>query len=113
MDPYRGPKVKPHEEVLNVYLAEILDKFLGDRSVVMPERVTAKGKKRFDLKIDYKGIEFIVEASYDEADAVEDAKRRIEEGLIDTVAIALCYDKNKLATLTTPTEIKAALVDSE
>lgn len=108
-----GPKAKPHEEVLNVCLAKILDRVLGKKSVVIAERAVPESHKRFDLKIDYRGIEFIIEASYDRVDATRDAKRRVEEGLIDTVAIALHYDPDKLSSVKTPREIESQLASSE
>lgn len=104
---------KPHEEVLNVCLAKVLGRVLGKRSIVVPERKIREGRKRFDIKIDHHGIEFIIEASYDRDDAVEDAKKRVEEGLINTVAIALHYDSDKMSFITTPKEIETMLTDSE
>ena len=80
-----------HEEVVNVHLAEVLGESLGKENVVTPERQAPGRHKRFDVKIEYRGVEFIIEASYDRADAIADAKRRVEEGLIETVSIALYY----------------------
>ena len=106
-------RVKPHEEVVNVCFARTLGRILGKRSVVIPERVIPKGRKRFDVRIDYKGVEFIVEASYDGDDAIEDARKRVEEGLINTVAIALHYDSDKLYSARTPEEIETVLLEAD
>jgi hypothetical protein len=103
----------PHEEVVNVCLAEILANIFGKENVVAPERTVPGSRKRFDVKLDYKGLEIILEASYDRTDAIEDAKKRLEEGLIETVAIAVYYDEKNFANVSTTAEIKAVLQSSE
>jgi hypothetical protein len=85
----------------------------GEESVGAPERTAKTTRKRFDVKVDYKGLEIILEASYDRVDAVEDAKKRLEEGLIETVAIAVCYDETHFTLARTAPEIKAVLHSSE
>jgi len=78
----------PHESTVNVCLSEILNDILGPDARVIPETATCRAgkKRRFDIKIEYRGIEYILEASFDKKDAVRDAIHRIEEGLIDTIA---------------------------
>jgi hypothetical protein len=107
------PSNPPHEEVVNVCLADILGQMFGEGNVVAPERMAKATRKRFDVRVDYKGLEIILEASYNRADAVEDAKRRLEEGLIETVAIAVYYDETHFALARTSPEIKVVLHSSE
>ncbi|WP_324735651.1 N-6 DNA methylase [Thermococcus sp. SY098] len=104
----------PQEDTVNVYLAEILGSHLGEHAKVVPEKpIHKKGKRRrFDIKIEFRGIEFILEASYDEKDAEADAIRRLEEGLIDTVSIAVHYPPELFNNAQTPTQIKKVLIQN-
>jgi type I restriction-modification system DNA methylase subunit len=104
---------QPHEEVVNVCLAKLLGRYLGETNVVVPEKTIPAGRKRFDVKVEYKGIEFVIEASYDRSDALNDAKKRVEEGLIDTVAVALYYDYSKFLSINTPDQIENTLNNLE
>jgi hypothetical protein len=76
------------EYVVNVKLAEILSQELGIDA--RAERV--KGKRRPDIRCYYRGLIIGIEASYNRSDAEEDAKRRVEQDLID-IALALWYKK--------------------
>lgn len=98
----------PREEVVNVCLAEILNEVLAGSGQAAPEKPSVR-RRRFDLKISYRGAEFVAEASYSRVDAVRDAARRVEEGFADTAAIAIYYDQSKLAGAQTPGEIREIL----
>jgi len=83
----------PHESTVNVNLGNLLAEKMRSAEVISEERVHRAGKSRqFDVKIIFREIEFVLEASYDAADAEEDAQKRLREGLIDTVSIAIHYD---------------------
>ncbi|RLI44208.1 hypothetical protein DRO69_07880, partial [Candidatus Bathyarchaeota archaeon] len=103
----------PQEDTINVCLSEILGEVLGENVLVIPEdKARRVGKRRrFDIKIEYKGIEFILEASFDRKDAVRDAVSRIEEGLIDTVTIALYYNPSYFVSAKSVPEIKKILLE--
>jgi len=103
----------PQEDTVNVCLSEILGEVLGEKALVIPEEKTRRlgRRRRFDIKIEYKGIEYILEASFDRNDAVRDAMSRIEEGLIDTVAIALYYNPSYFVSAKTPSQIKQILLE--
>ena len=84
---------KPHESTINVILGSILNDYLRTANVISEERVHRAGRSRqFDIKIIFREIEFILEASYDARDAEEDALKRLRERLIDTVSIAIHYE---------------------
>jgi len=102
----------PHESTVNVCLSEILNDILGPDARVIPETATCRAgkKRRFDIKIEYRGIEYILEASFDKKDAVRDAIHRIEEGLIDTIAIAVYYEPSYFIGSKTVSEIKEILL---
>ncbi|MBO8154792.1 hypothetical protein, partial [Thermovirga sp.] len=104
----------PHEQTVNVYLAEILERHFQGQAEVIAEKRIAKGRmrRRFDIKIYFRGIEFILEASYDEKDAEKDAMKRLEEGLIDTVAIAIHYEPSKFEGAETAKQIKRVLIEN-
>lgn len=72
------------EYVINVKLAEILNRDLGIDA--RAERL--KGRRRPDIRCFYKGLIIGIEASYSRADAERDAAKRIEQGLVD-IALAL------------------------
>ncbi len=101
----------PHETTINVCLAEVLSKSLSHDDVVVPEeQFKGKGRsRRFDIKIEHRGIEFILEASFNRKDAVNDAKKRIEEGLIVTVSVAVYYNPSYFKNVKTPEKIKQIL----
>lgn len=103
----------PQEDTINVCLSEILSGILGENALVIPEDKTRRvGKRgRFDIKIEYKGIEYILEASFDRNDAIRDAMSRIEEGLIDTVAIAVYYNPSYFVSAKLVPEIKKILLE--
>ncbi|MHA1505586.1 MAG: hypothetical protein ACTSR0_00090 [Candidatus Asgardarchaeia archaeon] len=100
----------PLEDTINVCLSEILCEILGESGLAIPEEKTRR-RKRFDIKIEYKGIELILEASFDRNDAVSDAVSRIEEGLIDTVAIALYYNPSYFVSAKSVSQIKKILLE--
>lgn len=104
----------PHEETVNVCLAEILSGHLGELAKVIPEEFVRRKRKRrrFDIKIDFRGIEFILEAAYSERDAENDAIKRLEEGLIDTVSIAIHYKPELFKDTQTPAQIKRVLIQN-
>jgi len=78
------PKAQVHEEVINVKLAEILRRdFKIDARA---ERII--GRRRPDIRCFYNGFVIGIEASYDKKDAEEDAKNRIEQGVVD-IALAV------------------------
>ncbi|MEM5772461.1 MAG: hypothetical protein QXO65_03015 [Candidatus Aenigmatarchaeota archaeon] len=90
----------------------MLVRVLGDSAIVIPEnkRKTIIKKGRFDIRIMYKGIEFVIEASYDRTDAENDAKARLNTGLINTIAFALYYDPNYFEDKNSPDEIEETLL---
>lgn len=98
--------VAPHEEVVNVVLAEVLRKKFGIDAV--PENQTLR-RKRFDVYLTHKSIPFVLEASYEENDAENDAKKRLEEGLIDTATVAIHYDPVDFDNKSTSPEIEDVL----
>ncbi|MDG6933993.1 MAG: hypothetical protein JRN68_04795 [Nitrososphaerota archaeon] len=102
----------PHEETINIILAEVIGGILGESAQVSPEEFVRKrgSTRRFDLKIYFRGIEFIMEASYDAEDAEMDAKKRLEEGLINSVAVAVHYRKDFFERKRTTNDIKNALL---
>jgi hypothetical protein len=67
------------ETAVNINLARILSKDFKIDARAERQR----GGKRPDIKCYYKGLCIGIEASYDRKDAEEDAKRRIEQGLVD------------------------------
>ena len=97
----------PYEQTVNTYLADVLAESLSNEFVVIPEQSNRANNKlrRFDIKIEYKDFEFVIEASFDETDAEIDAKHRIEEGLINTIAIALHYDSSAYEQAQTSNQI--------
>jgi hypothetical protein len=97
----------PHEQTVNVHFAEILNEYLHDSFYIVAEN--KKKNKRFDIKIDFKNVEFILEASYNIIDAENDAKGRLSQGLINTVAIAVHYEPNSFKGRHTAEEIKNTL----
>jgi len=101
----------PKEEVINSLLSEILSEVLAGKAKVVPEKKRkVHGKRRFfDIRIEYNGIECVLEASFDARDAVNDACRRIEEGLVETISLAVHYDQGYFTSVDTPSEIKEAL----
>lgn len=98
--------VAPHEEVVNVILADVLRRKLGIDAV--PESQTLR-QKRFDVYLTHKSIPFVLEASYQENDAENDARKRLEEGLIDTATVAIHYAHRDFDNKSTYQEIESIL----
>lgn len=99
----------PYENVLNAYLAELLNDLFGGRGRCEPERKARR--RRFDIRVIYDDMEFLIEASYDKNDADRDAKKRLEDGLIDTIVIALYYNPDYFRGLTTDRDIKKVFLE--
>ncbi len=74
-----------HEEEVNIRLADALN---GSGLDCRPERVS--GGRRPDIRCFHNGLIIGIEASYVGRDAEEDARNRIDQGLVD-LAIALQY----------------------
>lgn len=98
----------PREDTINTCLADVICEFAGDPQFAIPEDKTIK-RKRFDIKINYNTFDIILEASYDKNDAIEDAKKRIEEGLIDTISIAVYYNPSFFENKLSVSDIKKVL----
>ncbi|MHA1757812.1 MAG: hypothetical protein ACTSVV_13635 [Promethearchaeota archaeon] len=104
--------VLPDEELVNGCLSEIFEDIFGKEFVTPEKKIIKKGKRRkFDILIEYKGIDYVLEASYDKNDAIKDAKKRIEEGLIDTIAIAIHYTPENFENSENLSEIKEILLN--
>lgn len=99
----------PQEYTVNIALADLLDHLLQGVGRAVPENRTSSKNHRFDVKITYKDIVFVLEAAYDEPGAELDAKKRLEEGFIDTVSIAIHYEPAIFRHKDTLDEIKEAL----
>jgi len=95
----------PYENTVNVCLSEIINNIISNGGRAIPEDQTIGRKRRFDIKIEYRNVEFIIEASFDRRDAVKDAVKRIEEGLIDTIALAVYYNPKYFSSARTVNEI--------
>ncbi|MHA1252310.1 MAG: hypothetical protein ACTSRP_20160 [Candidatus Helarchaeota archaeon] len=102
----------PHEHTVNVCLAEVLCDIVGDQRFAIPENPTVRNK-RFDVKINHEPFEIVLEASYDKNDAINDAKKRIQESLIDTISIAVYYDPKLFSNKNTIAEIKNVLKEEK
>lgn len=99
----------PQEYTVNIALAELLDHLLHGIGKAVPERRTTSHNHRFDIRVIYRDIIFVLEAAYDEPGAEMDAKKRLEEGFIDTVSIALHYPPEHFNKMETMDEIKEVL----
>jgi DNA-binding transcriptional regulator GbsR (MarR family) len=80
-----------HEDVINVKLAEVLNRDFGIDA--RAERV--KGRRRPDIRCYYKGFIIGLEASYSKEDAERDARNRIEQGLADITMALWIKEKYK------------------
>ncbi|MBD3230902.1 MAG: hypothetical protein GF329_22175 [Candidatus Lokiarchaeota archaeon] len=81
----------PQEDKVNGCLADVLNSVYNDSEFAKPEVKSTVDRKRYDIKINYKYFTVIMEASYDKKDAIKDAKERIEQASMDTIAIAVYY----------------------
>lgn len=99
----------PQEYTVNIALADLLDHLLRGTGKAVPEDRTTSHNHRFDVKVTYRDIIFVLEAAYDEPGAEIDAKKRLEEGFIDTVSIAVHYPPEQFYRKKTLDEIKVAL----
>ena len=99
----------PQEYTVNIALADLLDHHLQGVGRAVPESRTTPQNHRFDVKVWYKDVVFVLEAAYDEPGAEMDAKRRIEQGFIDTVSVAIHYSPEVFNRKDTFEEIKSAL----
>ena len=82
---------REHEQTLNVWLAGLL----RERGVNARQEVTHPGLGRIDVEVRIGPAILAVEAEHGQstakqAEAVRDADRRLEQGLVDA-AIAVCY----------------------
>ncbi len=56
----------PYEQTVNIILAEVLSSYFGDKTEILPEKsIKNNGYNRFDLLVNYKDIEFVLECLYD------------------------------------------------
>jgi len=104
----------PHyrEEVLNVYLAELL----RDRGVIsVPESITQRGshRKMPDVVVEFFGLRVMLEGKVGDTPqakikALEAAQNRLEQGIAQ-IGVAVVYP----AALRKASDIKAALAQSE
>jgi len=101
----------PHEQTVNVLLSQLLRKFLGESTTVIPEDKVRVGEKRgrFDIRIESSGLDFVMEAAFDKEGAEIDAKKRLNDGLINTIAVAIYYDPEVFNNKETDEEITMAL----
>lgn len=100
----------PHENTVNTVLSEILSEIIGEEGIVIPES-KSRGK-RFDVRVEYRGVEFVLEASFDKNDAIQDACRRIEEGMINTISVAVYYNPCYFTSAKTVSQIKDTLLNN-
>ena len=102
----------PQEYTVNVALADLLDHQIEGLGRAVPENRTSPKNHRFDVKVTYKDVVFVLEAAYDELGAEMDAKKRLEEGFIDTVSVAIHYEPAIFNHKDTVSEIKNALISN-
>jgi hypothetical protein len=96
---------KAWESRLNIALSELLNQAgVGSR----PEQM---GEGRRDVLIYHQGVTFVLEGSYDRADAEKDARRRIEQLSAD-IAIAIHYPSTFPQNLT-ESAIRQRLLSTE
>lgn len=107
--PLTGPSRLPQEYTVNIALADLLDHHLHGIGRAVPESRTTAQNHRFDVKLYYKDVVFVLEAAYDEPGAEMDARKRLEEGFIDTVSVAIHYPPELFERKDTLDEIKTVL----
>ena len=100
----------PQEYTVNIAFADLLDHLLHGIGKAVPEKRTTSHNHRFDVKVTYRDIIFVMEAAYDEPGAEMDARKRLEEGFIDTVSIAVHYPPEYFTKKETMDEIREALM---
>ncbi len=97
----------PHEQTVNVLLSQLLQRYLGDSvHVIAEDKVQVNQKRgRFDIRIEKYGLDFVMEAAFDKPGAEKDAEKRLDDGLINTIAIAVYYDQDLFNNKNSDSEI--------